>query len=135
MDLKIPNTTFVRMGIEYVNNNDNVNDGEDDERSSLTSNLDALSSNVSVCAASKPRYTYKLEEGVCTDSLAWLTAANVGVDESLIRRAGELTQSFCDNVSSANEFYPAPISLKGFIVLLISLLLLLLLLLLLYMWY
>ena len=38
------------------------------------------------------KWTYTLEDGVCTDSLALLTAAEFGLPESILRRAEELSK-------------------------------------------
>ncbi|KAL7551663.1 hypothetical protein ACHAWF_014847 [Thalassiosira exigua] len=40
----------------------------------------------------QPSWTYKMEDGVCTNSLALLTAAKFGLPGSILRRAEELSQ-------------------------------------------
>jgi len=43
-------------------------------------------------------WTYKLEDGVCTDSLALITAAKFGVPEKILQRAEALSQYFNNEI-------------------------------------
>ena len=53
-----------------------------------------------------PRWTYKLENGICTDSMALVTAAQFGIPTHVIERAEELS-SFLPN-GSASDTTPLP---------------------------
>jgi hypothetical protein len=48
-------------------------------------------------------WTYRLEDGVCTDSLALVTAARFGLPEEIIRRAEELAAYLPERVSSSTR--------------------------------
>ena len=39
-------------------------------------------------------WTYRMEDGVCRDSLALVTAARFGLPETIIRRAAAFSESF-----------------------------------------
>jgi len=50
-------------------------------------------------------WTYKLEDGVCTNSLALLTAAKFGLDPSILQRAEELSEYWnTDTIESKMHF-------------------------------
>jgi len=48
-------------------------------------------------------WTYKLEDGICTDSLALVTAAKFGLPESILRRATEFGSKLSDSTATNNE--------------------------------
>jgi hypothetical protein len=49
-------------------------------------------------------WTYRLEDGVCTDSLALVTAARFGLPEEIIRRAEELAAYLPERGPTRNHF-------------------------------
>ena len=49
-------------------------------------------------------WTYKLEDGVCTNSLALLTAAKFGLDQSILGRAEELSEYWNTDVTNNIDF-------------------------------
>lgn len=48
-------------------------------------------------------WTYLLEDGVCTNSLALLTAAKFGLSSSILKRAEELSRHWDDNRNTAKN--------------------------------
>ena len=51
-------------------------------------------------------WTYKLEDGVCTNSLALLTAAKFGLDPSILQRAEELSEYWnTDTIEESNMHF------------------------------
>mmetsp|Transcript_24009 Transcript_24009/g.23059 ORF Transcript_24009/g.23059 Transcript_24009/m.23059 type:complete len:420 (-) Transcript_24009:261-1520(-) len=48
-------------------------------------------------------WTYKLEDGVCTNSLALITASRFGISESIIKRASHFSSYVDTHVHRANE--------------------------------
>ena len=43
------------------------------------------------------KWTYKLEDGVCTNSLALLTASQFGVPSNVLNRAAEMSKCYEEN--------------------------------------
>ena len=50
-------------------------------------------------------WTYKLEDGVCTNSLALLTAAKFGLDPSILQRAEELSDYWNTDTNDENRLH------------------------------
>jgi hypothetical protein len=64
-------------------------------------------------------WTYRMEDGICRDSLALVTAARFGLPENIIRRAAAFSESFSDekplpaNNSEENPALTTPVYLRN----------------------
>ena len=81
LPLAVDRVTRKRMGIAFDSNDSNSNNNNSSSTSTSSNEV-------------KPRWTFTLEDGMCTDSMASHTARSYGLPSQLIDRAEELADHF-----------------------------------------